>query len=374
MLTACHTKNGSQGGDSRSKQINAFFERYINDAEPNAVETPTPPKTDTIVATKPKVAKPKPAQPKQAIVAKAEPVVVEPETIEEPAVVAEPEPEIVEVEPEPVIVEPEPVVVVAPDTVVIVEPESEPIVVTEPDTVAAVAPVVFVPDTIAEIAPDTIVPREGPVNPLKAGAGTSFNPDSCEAGVEYIERPAKKLPVVALRTNLLYDALVVPNIGLEVALPMHFTIAFDWIATWIKSDNKHLYWQGYGGYLTLRYYFGKAANEYPFIGHHVGIYGDLLTYDVEFGGQGYQAWKPGFGGGVEYGYSLPVGHDLCIDFNIGVGYQGGQYEVYQPANDGTGHYVWQATRKRRWFGPTKAEISLKWMISPVEKKKKGGQS
>lgn len=357
MFTACHTKNGSQGGDSQSKQINAFFERYINDAEPNETATPeaSPKKTDTIPTSKPK-----PAQPKQAIVAKAEPV--EPVVVEEPDTVA----------PEPVIVEPEPVVVVAPDTVVIVEPES--VVEAVPDTVVAVAPVVFVPDTIAEIAPDTIVPREGPVDPLKAGAGTSFNPDSCEAGVEYIERPAKKLPVVALRTNLLYDALVVPNIGLEVALPMHFTIAFDWIATWIKSDNKHLYWQGYGGYLTLRYYFGKAANEFPFIGHHVGIYGDLLTYDVEFGGQGYQAWKPGFGGGVEYGYSLPVGHDLCIDFNIGVGYQGGQYEVYQPANDGTGHYVWQATRKRRWFGPTKAEISLKWMISPVEKKKKGGQS
>lgn len=349
MFTACHTGN-PKGGESESKQINAFFERYINDAEPNAVETPTPPKTGTIVATKPKVAKTKQAQPKQAIVAKAEPVVVAPDTIEEP------------------------VVVVAPDTVVIVEPESEPIVVTEPDTVVAVAPVVFVPDTIAEIKEDTIIPQWDTIEPLMAGAGTSFNPDSCEAGVEYIERPAKKLPVVALRTNLLYDALVVPNIGLEVALPMHFTIAFDWIATWIKSDAKHLYWQGYGGYLTLRYYFGKAANEYPFIGHHVGIYGDLLTYDIEFGGQGYQAWKPGFGGGVEYGYSLPVGHDLCIDFNIGVGYQGGQYEVYQPANDGTGHYVWQATRKRRWFGPTKAEISLKWMISPVEKKKKGGQS
>lgn len=313
MFTACHTKNGSQGGDSRSKQINALFERYINDAEPNETATPeaSPKKTDTIPTSKPK-----PAQPKQVAV------------VEEPV---------------------------------------EPVVVEEPDTVADT------PDTIAEIEEDTIIPQRDTIDPLKAGVATSFTPDSCEADLE-IAPLAKKLPVVALRTNLLYDALVVPNIGLEVALPMHFTIAFDWIATWIKSDNKHLYWQGYGGYLTLRYYFGKAANEYPFIGHHVGIYGDLLTYDVEFGGQGYQAWKPGFGGGVEYGYSLPVKPYLCIDFNIGVGYQGGQYEVYQPANDGTGHYVWQATRKRRWFGPTKAEISLKWMISPVEKKKKGGQS
>ena len=180
------------------------------------------------------------------------------------------------------------------------------------------------------------------------------------------------LPVVALRSNLLFDAFVLPNIGIEVGLPMNFTIGADWFGTWIKSDKRHLYWQGYGGYLTLRYYFGKEATEKPFTGHHVGIYGSILTYDIEFGGKGYQAAKPGFGGGIEYGYSLPVHPVLCIDFNIGLGFQGGTYKKYQPADDGTGHYVWISTHKRRWWGPTKAEVSLKWLISPVKKKKKGG--
>ena len=175
-------------------------------------------------------------------------------------------------------------------------------------------------------------------------------------------------PFMALRTNLLYDAAVLPNIGLEVALGKGFTIGLDWFYTWIFTDPKHLYWQSYGGYLTARYYWGKAAAEQPFTGHHVGIYGLALTYDIEFGGIGYQAAQFGFGGGVEYGYSLRVARSLCIDFGIGLGYQGGEYKVYQPTDDGTGHYVWMSTHRRNWWGPTKAEISLKWLISSSKRK------
>lgn len=178
-------------------------------------------------------------------------------------------------------------------------------------------------------------------------------------------------PVVALRTNLLYDAALIPNIGIEIWLGKQFTIGADWFGTWLSWDERHLYWQGYGGYLTLRYYFGKQAKAYRFVGHHAGIYGSALTYDVEFGGKGYQAAKFGFGGGLEYGYSLRLNRSLSFDFTLGVGYQGGEYKVYQPTNDGTGHYEWLATYKRHWIGPTKAEISLKWMIAPVGKKKGG---
>ena len=175
---------------------------------------------------------------------------------------------------------------------------------------------------------------------------------------------------MALRTNLLYDAALTPNIGLEVALGDHFSLAADWFYTWISFDQRHFYWQTYGGYLTFRYYFGKANAEQRLTGHHVGIYGTALTYDVEFGGIGYQAAKFGFGGGVEYGYSLNVARNLTIDFNVGVGYQGGEYKRYMPTDDGTGHYVWLSTHKRNWIGPTKAEISLKWLITPPEKKPK----
>ena len=245
-------------------------------------------------------------------------------------------------------------------------------------------------DTVPEIVADTVVviaELQDSVPAVVASQDSASYYSGATLGVAYLseEMPAegpsvrvdsvaqeaKKKPFLALRTNLLYDAVLIPNIGVEVALGKGFTLGADWFGTWLYSNKQHWYWQGYGGYLTARYYFGKAAEEQPFTGHHVGIYGTALTYDVEFGGTGYQAAKFGFGGGVEYGYSLRVAESLCLDFNLGLGYQGGEYKKYMPTDDGTGHYVWMSTHRRHWWGPTKAEVSLKWLIGPG--KKKGGE-
>lgn len=166
---------------------------------------------------------------------------------------------------------------------------------------------------------------------------------------------------MALKTNLLYDAVLIPNAGVEVNLGRQWTVGLDGFYTWFSSDSRHRYWQGYGGYLTLRRYFGSRAADQPFMfeGHHLGAYILGLTYDVEWGGRGYQADRFGFGGGVEYGYSLPIGRRLCLDFSLGIGFQDGEYKTYDPVDD---HYVWQSTNKRHWFGPTKAEVSLKWIL------------
>ena len=179
----------------------------------------------------------------------------------------------------------------------------------------------------------------------------------------------------ALRTNLLYDAALIPNLGIEVPLSSHLSAGIDAFYTWFSSDHRHRYWQSYGAYMTFRYYFKPWTladrQATMFTGHHLGIYGLCLTYDVEWGGRGYQASKFGFGGGVEYGYSMPVSRCLLLDFSLGIGFQDGEYKEYLPTDDYTGHYVWQATKKRHWFGPTKAEVSLKWQIGKGKKVKKG---
>ena len=171
---------------------------------------------------------------------------------------------------------------------------------------------------------------------------------------------------VALKTNLLYDAVLIPNAGVEISLGRQWTVGADGFFTWFSSDSRHRYWQGYGGYLTLRRYLGTPVEGQPFLfkGHHIGAYALGLTYDVEWGGRGYQADRFGFGGGVEYGYALPIGKNLLLDFSLGIGFQDGEYKEYDPQDN---HYVWQTTSKRHWFGPTKAEVSLKWVLG-----KKGG--
>ena len=174
---------------------------------------------------------------------------------------------------------------------------------------------------------------------------------------------------LALKTNLLYDAVLIPNVGVEVSLGKQWTASADWFYTWFSSDSRHRYWQGYGGYLTVRRYFANHStlntphSTFP-TGHHLGAYVLGMTYDVEWGGRGYQADHFGFGAGVEYGYAMPIGSRLLLDFSIGIGFQDGEYKEYEPVGD---RYVWQATRQRHWFGPTKAEVTLKWVLG-----KKGG--
>lgn len=189
----------------------------------------------------------------------------------------------------------------------------------------------------------------------------------------YIEVPveAEKKPFyMALKTNMLYDAALVPNIGVEFYLGKGWTIGGNWMYAWWNSDRKHNYWRIYGGELDVRKYFGKKAKDKPLTGHHLGVYGGIVTYDFELGGKGYLGDKWSYHAGIEYGYSLPVAKRLNIDFGIGIGYLGGEYKEYKPIDN---HYVWQETKQRHWFGPTKAEISLVWLIGRGNTNKgKGG--
>lgn len=170
--------------------------------------------------------------------------------------------------------------------------------------------------------------------------------------------------VVALKSNLLYDAVGLPSVGLEVHLGAGWTVAADWTYAWWRLDRYNFSHQAYGGYLGVHKYFGKQARERRFSGHHIGAYGSALTYDFEHGGKGYQAARWGFGGGLEYGYSIPIGKALNLDLSLGVGYQDGEYKTYTPQD---GHFVWQGTYIRQWLGPTKAEVSLVWIIGGGKK-------
>ncbi len=183
---------------------------------------------------------------------------------------------------------------------------------------------------------------------------------------------------MSLKTNMLFDLLLLPNVGAE------FHFGKNWSATagltygWWDRDSRHRYWRAYGGEIAVRRWFGKASEIKPLTGHHVGLYASLFTYDFEFGGKGQMAGEPGeplwsnpsYAFGVEYGYSLPVSSRLNLDFTVGIGYFGGKYHEYEPVDN---HYVWQATKQRRWFGPTKVEVSLVWLLGHGNRNvRKGG--
>ena len=175
----------------------------------------------------------------------------------------------------------------------------------------------------------------------------------------------------AIKTNALYDLLLVPNIGVEFCFGKNWSVGANWMYAWWSNRGKNNFWRIYGGDVEVRRWFGKKAAEKPLQGHHLGVYGQLLTYDFETGGRGYMADKWNYTFGVSYGYSLPIAKRLNLDFTLGIGYWGGRYKEYLPVE---GHYVWQSTKNRRWFGPTKAEVSLVWLLGHGnENKQKGGR-
>lgn len=183
-----------------------------------------------------------------------------------------------------------------------------------------------------------------------------------------------------IRTNMLYDVVAIPNIGVDFYLGKNYTIGANWMYGWWKDDHRHRYWRIYGGDINARYFFGSKAAEKPLTGHHIGIYAGALTFDFEWGGKGYMGGRHHgtlwdrcmIYGGVEYGYSLPVSRHLNIDFTLGIGYMGGLIEKYTPIS---GYYYWESTDRLRWFGPTKAEISLVWLLGRgnVNPQKGGGR-
>ena len=174
----------------------------------------------------------------------------------------------------------------------------------------------------------------------------------------------------ALKSNLLYDALLVPNLSLEASIGSGWTLGAGGMLAWWSKDAKHRYWRIYGGDLEIRKYFGTLSKSKPLQGHHLGIYGDFLTYDFEFGAKGYQS-KATYAAGIKYGYSHPIANRLNLDFALGIGYLHSNYKTYVPKD---GCYVYQETKKRKWLGPTQAEISLVWLLGKGNtNKKKGGK-
>jgi len=182
-----------------------------------------------------------------------------------------------------------------------------------------------------------------------------------------VSRPEPRPFYMSIKTNMLYDLAALPNVGVEFYLGKNWSISANWMYGWWKAERRHRYWRAYGGDVAVRYWIGKAAHIKPLTGHHIGLYGQILTYDFEFGGKGQMAGEPGkplwsspsYAVGLEYGYSLPIASQFNIDFAIGLGYLAGKYYEYKPVDS---HYVWEATKQRHWFGPTKIEVSLVWLL------------
>lgn len=168
---------------------------------------------------------------------------------------------------------------------------------------------------------------------------------------------------IALRTNLLFDAVGGLNAGAEVPVGRRFSVAADFAYAHWRINNTYAL-QTTQGSVEGRYWFMPGAM--PLTGWNSGVYATYGgDYDVQFRG-GYQG--DGFwSAGVTGGYSKSLSHRFIIDFSLGAGYFF-TFEVRHYSAPQDGRLVWDETRYNVGrFSLTKARVTLMWLFDMKRK-------
>jgi len=246
-----------------------------------------------------------------------------------------------------------------PDTVIIPLPAPTPEVPVVPEA----------PEVLDSLSADTLVVE--PKKPAPAPA-----PEIEEV---VVETGLKTL--FALKTNLLYDALSLVNYSVEVPITKHASaLIYHQFPWWRWGEAKNQYcirFLSVGA--EARWWFlpqprpatEKRRERTCLMGHFLGVYGESGKWDFQWDRsichQG-EHWSAG----LTYGYALPIGKRVNMEFSISAGYASIPYRKFTPSDDF--QHLWADPEGRgRWhyFGPTKAQVSLVVPIT-MKTKRKGG--
>jgi hypothetical protein len=175
--------------------------------------------------------------------------------------------------------------------------------------------------------------------------------------------PAQTLGV---KSNLLMDALLNINLGVEMPLSQQWTVDVTGEYNgWILSHQRR--WKH--GYLQpeVRYWFCNRWTG-SFLGVHLfgGQYNlGALKNSIKFLGTDYsnlsdtrfQGWM--VGAGIAYGYSWVLNRHWNLEAEIGLGYAYSRYDRFRCS--GCNKKV-ESDKSHHYVGPTKAAINLVYLF------------
>ena len=177
---------------------------------------------------------------------------------------------------------------------------------------------------------------------------------------------SRRRPLFAVKTNLLFDAALMPNIELEVPIGKRWSLngeyMFPW---WLINDDRYCLQILMGG-LEVRYRPGKRSGRDVLTGHFLGLYAGGGKYDLQWDKNGYQG-EFFIAAGVSYGYAHSIARNLRLEYNIGIGMLRTDYRHYH-SRDNHRTLLWQENGEYTGLGPTKLKISLVWLITGKNKK------
>lgn len=170
----------------------------------------------------------------------------------------------------------------------------------------------------------------------------------------------RKSTFVALKTNLLYDAVTALNVELEVPIGKRFSVMVEDVFPWWSfgpNGNKYCL-QMWTMSVEPRWWFYRKGMNDRLQGHFVAPYVMSGKYDLQWDTsicyRGY-----GWSAGLTYGYSMPLCKWLNMEFSMSIGYLNASYQHYQPSPDYE-HLFKDPDNAGRltYIGPTKLKVSL----------------
>lgn len=179
-------------------------------------------------------------------------------------------------------------------------------------------------------------------------------------------------PLMAVNTNIMYDAALAPNFGIEFPikkrLSFNVSYVFPW---WVAKDDSWCYELQYWE-LEGKYWLGADRRYDPVLtGHALGLHAGVGYYDLERNSKGYQG-EICINVGATYHYAKRFGKNRRwrVQFGLGLGVMRTNYSYYEGKFDNK-YLVWQHDGRYTWIGPTKLDINIGYLIHrKVEKQSK----
>lgn len=170
---------------------------------------------------------------------------------------------------------------------------------------------------------------------------------------------------VAIKTNLIGDALLSPNIGVEFGVAPQWTVDIPVSFNGWAINNrlwKHWYVQPEARYWLCDKFAGH------FVGFHVhggqynvgGFDGKIKFLNTDFrrlADSRFQGWFAG--AGISYGYAWILGRHWNLEAEIGFGWSYTHYDRFECM--GCGRKV-ESGKAHNYVGPTKAALNLVYVF------------
>ncbi len=185
---------------------------------------------------------------------------------------------------------------------------------------------------------------------------TDEAPDDVQAGK----------PLLAVKTNLLFDVFSAVNLEIEVPIGQRWSVLGECIFPWWIWEQKQSCLQLVNVNAEGRYWFNRLSGGPVMTGWFAGLYAGGGYYDFEWKNKGYQGefyMSAGLTGG--YAHTLGKDSNFRMEYSVGIGYLNTRYREYSSVwgVDDEWHLVLRQSGNYSWVGPTRLKVSLVWMLN-----------